>query len=428
MLDSPVVETTLSNGIRMVTERFPHVQSVALGLRVDVGARDEPDSQAGISHLLEHMVFKGTERRTALTIAEELDAVGGHMDAFTTKEYTGYSARVLPEHMPLALDVLADMLRHSLLDEKELELEKGVILEEYKSVEDSPEEYVHELFGRTLWPRHPLGRSIIGFPEVVKRLTRNDLLTYLSTYYVPDRLICVAAGNVEHTAFAAELERQFGDLQGHSEPRTLTPPEPAWESCLVHRKTEQAHFCMGTDGVDENDPDRWALRILNLVLGGGMSSRLFQEIREKRGLCYSIGTDASSYREGGMFIVYADTSPNRLEEVRDLARQELLNVAENGITGSELKRAKDQVRAGLLLALDDMGSRMNRLARSLLYHDRVMPLSELVAHVEAVTLDDCGRVAARFFGSGEFAYAAIGPFGKVKKTRKPRLVDRNLPE
>jgi predicted Zn-dependent peptidase len=418
MSETPVRETTLDNGIRVVTERVPYVHSVAVGLRVDVGARDEPDDRAGISHVLEHMLFKGTERRTARAIAEELDAVGGHMDAFTSKEYTGYSARVLPEHLPLALDVLADMLRHSLLEERELDLEKGVILEEYKSLEDAPEEYVHDIFSRTMWPRHPLGRSVIGYPQVITGLTRQNLLDHLDRHYVPARMICVAAGNVEHDAFVAELDRQFGDLSGTGPPRELTPPDTVLEKCLVHRPTEQAHFCMGTTGVDENDPERWAVRVLNLILGGGMSSRLFQEIREKRGLCYSIGSESMSYREGGMFIVYADTSPEQLDEVRDLTRQELLNVARNGLTLAELERAKNQVRAATLLSLDDIGSRMNRLARSLLYHGRVIPPEELVALVDALGLDDCRRAAERLFGAGEFAFAAIGPFGTRKRRRR----------
>jgi predicted Zn-dependent peptidase len=420
MFDSPVRETTLENGIRLATEHVPHVYSVSIGLRVDAGARDEPEEQVGISHILEHMLFKGTERRSAREIAEELDAVGGHMDAFTTKEYTGYGTRVLPEHVPLALDVLADMLRHSLLDEDELELEKSVVLEEYKSLEDTPEEYVHEVFSRTIWPTHPLGRSVIGRRESIAAVTRPDLARYLAAHYVPSRLICVAAGNIDHDALAAELERQFGDLGGDAAERRLEPPVARMEKCLMHRPLEQAHFCMGTDGVSETDPDRWAVRVLNLLLGGSMSSRLFQEIREKRGLCYSIGSEAVSYREGGVFAVYADTSPEHLDEVRDLTCRELLNVAEHGLTEEELQRAKDQVRAATLLSLDDVGSRMNRLARSLLYHGRVIPLSELVACVERVTLDDCRRAAQRLFGRGEFAFAAIGPFESGGNGRKRR--------
>ena len=418
MLDTPVQETTLANGLRVVTEQVPHVYGVALGLRLDAGARDESEDQAGISHLLEHMVFKGTKRRTARQIAEELDWVGGHMDAYTSREYTGYNARVLPDHVPLALDVLADMLRNSLFDSADLELEKGVILEEYKSLEDAPEDYVHDVFSRTLWPTHPLGRAVIGRPEVVARLTREELLGHLERHYVPGRMICAASGNLDHQNLVAEVERQFGDLGGAAADRVLAKPEATAASCVLDRPTEQAHFCLGVAGTDENDPDRWAARVLNLILGGGMSSRLFQEIREKRGLCYSIGSEASSYREGGMFVVYADTSPEHLDEVRDLVREELLAVARTGVARNELERAKEQVRAATLLSLDDVGSRMNRLARSLLYQGRIVPLSEIMALVDAITVEDCRRVGDRLFGKGEFAFAAIGPFKPKRRRRK----------
>jgi predicted Zn-dependent peptidase len=220
---------------------------------------------------------------------------------------------------------------------------------------------------------------------------------------------------VDHDAFVRELETHLGDVAGGSETRELSPPQATLTRSLMHRATEQAHFCMGVSAVDENDPDRWAVRVLNLILGGGMSSRLFQEIREKRGLCYSIASEAMTFREGGLFVVYADTSRDQMEEVFDLVRQELLNAARTGVTSEELARAKEQIRAATLLALDDVASRMNRLARSLLYHGRIVPLSELVAIVEALTVEDCRRMAERLFGGGEFAFAAIGPFGKRKR-------------
>jgi predicted Zn-dependent peptidase len=418
LLDGEIRETTLDNGIRVATERVAHSYGVSLGVRVDGGARDETDERAGISHLLEHMVFKGTERRTARDIAEELDAVGGQLDAYTTREYTGYGARVLPEHVPLALEILADMLRNSLLAENDLELEKSVILEEHRSLEDTPEELVHEVFARTLWPAHPLGRPVIGFPQTISGFTRDDLADHLQTTYLPERMICVAAGAVDHDALVRELEARFGDMAGAAPARGRSVPETKLERLLMSRPVEQAHFCMGAAGVDETDPDRWAVRVVNLILGGGMSSRLFQEIREKRGLCYCIGSETVSYREGGVFTVYADTSLEHLQEVHDLCRKELLEAARHGVTAEELTRAKDQVRAATFLSLDDSGSRMSRLARGLFYHDRVIPLAELAARVEAVTVDDCRRAAERLFAGGEFAFAAIGPFGKRKRARR----------
>ena len=423
-LDADLHLTTLDNGIRIATERVPHGYGVALGLTVDAGSRYERSEEAGIAHLLEHMVFKGTERRTARQIAEEMDAVGGQLDAYTSKETTGYSVRVLPEHLPLALDVLSDMLRHSRLNEDDLELEKAVVLEEHKSLEDAPEEWVHDLFSETVWPDHPLGRPVIGTPESVAAMTPGQLSAFLARHYTPDRLIFSAAGNVAHEAVVEEVARQFGDLRPSASPfpEATTPPATRLEEALRNRKLEQAHFCMGGEGVSEQDPDRWAARILNLVLGGGMSSRLFQEIRENRGLCYSIASEMISTRDAGLWIVYADTSPRHLDSVRDLSWQELQRAAGNGLTAGELERAKAQVRAGTLLSLDDVGTRMGRLARALFYHDRLVPLSEQVGHIEAITLDDCRRVAERLFGGERFAFAAIGPFSRRRATRGARTV------
>ncbi|MBM3457086.1 MAG: insulinase family protein [Armatimonadetes bacterium] len=412
LLDTPVRESTLPNGLRVITETVPHVYSVALGIRVASGSRDEPEELAGISHLLEHMVFKGTERRTAAQIAVELDSVGGQVDAFTSKEYAGYSARVLAEHVPLALDVLTDMLCCSTLDQAELDLEKGVILEEYRGLEDAPEEWVHELYCELLWPDHPLGRPVIGRPEVIEALTREDLIRHRETHYVPDQLICVASGQVEHDEFVGWVAEHLRALQGRSPAREERPPRVQHSSIRMDRPLEQVHLCLGTGTVGERHPDRWPLRVLNLILGGGMSSRLFQEIREKRGLCYSIGSDVTTFREGGCFTVYADTSPEHGEEVQDLVWAEVEKIAEQGLTEEELARAKAQVRAGTLLSLEDTGSRMNRLARSVLYYGKVIPLSELVGFVEAVTREDCRRVAGDLISRGEFAFAAIGPFGK----------------
>lgn len=414
MLDTPVYETTLANGLRIATEFVPHALGVTVGLRLDVGSRDETEADAGISHVLEHMVFKGTARRSARDIAEEMDAVGGQMDAYTTKDYTGYGVRVLPEHVPLAIDVMADMLRNSKLDPADLELEQSVILEEYRSMEDSPEEYVHEVFTEAMWPEHPLGRPIIGRPAVIAALTTDDLRNYLATYYRAPRLIACAAGNLPHEDFVTEIERRFGDLNGIGPERALTIPAVKISENRIHRPLEQAHFCLGGPGVSESDDDRWPVRILSLILGGGMSSRLFQEIREKRGLCYNVGCDSTSYREAGQFVIFADTSLEQVETVRGLVRQELDRLVQEGLKDAELTRAKEQVRAATLLSLDDTGSRMGRLAHSLLYRGRVVPLSELVERVEAVTREDCLGAAQRLF-AGELSFAAIGPFKSRKK-------------
>ena len=402
--------TTLPNGIRIVTEHVPYVQSVALGIWVDTGARDESPEVAGISHFIEHLLFKGTEKRTAQQIAEEFDAIGGQLNAVTDKEYTCYYAKVLPEHVSVALDVLADMLLNSVIDPTELEREKNVILEEIKHHEDTPEDLVHDLFLRTLWPDHPLGLPVIGRPEVISGLSRDVILNHVRQHYTPDRVIISAAGNMEHAAFVAEVERCFAALTGSSTPKQLQPATARVAEAAVSKDAEQVQICLGTRGCDNLDEDRYPLSVLDIAIGGGMSSRLFQEVREKRGLCYSIGSYTASYREGGVFAVYAGTSPETLDEVQALSRQELDRVARNGLDEAEIQRAKNQVRGAVLLGLDSMSGRMTRLGKTLMFYDRVIPPEEVVEKIERVNAADVRRVADSLFGSGEFAYAAVGPF------------------
>jgi predicted Zn-dependent peptidase len=407
------------NGIRVVTEQVPYAQSVSLGIWVDSGARDETDENAGISHFLEHLLFKGTERRTALEIAEALDAVGGQLNAFTDKEYTCYYAKVLPEHTGLALDVLADMLQNSVMDPEEIDREKDVVLEEIKRHEDTPDELIHDLFLTTLWPGHPLGRSVIGRPEVIESLTRDQILAYLRQHYAPRRMVVAAAGNLRHEEIVRMVQEYLGGLAGEAEPRSpVAPAFTAGDTCLK-RSTEQVHFCLGTRGYTQHEDDRYALGILDAAVGGGMSSRLFQEVREKRGLCYAIGSYTASYREAGMFAVYAGTSPKNADTVRSLVQEELIKVAKDGLGEEELQRAKNQIRGAVLLGLDSMSGRMTRLGKSVLYYNRVISPFEVVEKVERVTPDEIRRVAEAIFG-GDYAYAAVGPVARkaARTTRK----------
>jgi len=405
-MTNPVV---LPNGIRVVTEEVPYVQSVAMGIWVDTGARDETDEHSGISHFIEHLLFKGTERRTALQIAEEFDAVGGQLNAFTDKEFTCYYAKVLPEHTELALDVLADMLQNSLMDAEEIEREKNVVIEEIKRHEDTPDELIHDIFLETVWPGHPLGRSVIGRPEVIAALTRDDILAYLKHHYLPQRMVVAAAGNVSGERVVDCVQRYLGGMAGSAEPRQPTAPAVNAGTMEVSRSTEQVHFCVGTRGYTQYDEDRYPLGLIDTAVGGGMSSRLFQEVREKRGLCYAIGSYTASYREAGMFAVYAGTSPENASEVRTLIQYELGRLAESGLDAAELQRAKNQIRGSVLLGLDSMSGRMTRMGKSLLYYDRVISPTEVVEKVEAVTAEDIRRVCDSIF-SGEYAYAAVGPF------------------
>jgi predicted Zn-dependent peptidase len=402
--------TTLANGIRVVSETVPYANSVAIGVWVDVGARDESEPLSGISHFLEHLLFKGTARRTARAIAEELDFVGGQLNAFTDKEHTCYYAKVLPEHVPVALDVLGDMLQHSLLDPEELEREKNVIIEEIKQHEDTPEELVHDVFVTALWPDHPLGRPVIGRAEVIEALSRHQVVDYLRRHYVPARTLIAAAGNLCHADLVTLVEQCFDGARGSDPAREAGILATTAAAISLARPVEQVHFCLGTRGCSQIDPDRYALGVIDSAVGGGMSSRLFQEVREKRGLCYSIGSYTASYREGGLFAVYAGTSLENLEEVQALSRTELAAVAADGLGDEELERAKNQIRGAILLGLDSMSGRMTRLAKSLLYYDRVVPAAEVVDRIQQVTSEDVRRVAAALFSGGEYAIAAIGPF------------------
>ena len=405
---------TTSNGIRIVTERVPYVQSVSLGIWVDTGGRDETDSTAGISHFIEHLLFKGTERRSAQAIAEELDAVGGQINAFTDREYTCYYVKVLPEHVPLAQEILADMLQHSVMDPTEIAREKNVILEEIKRHEDTPDELVHDLFAETLWPEHPLGRSVIGRAEVIEGLTREQIVSFLREQYLPSRMVVAAAGNLDHDAIVAGVEQTLGSMPAGERGHELYPPQISDHEIEVPKPTEQVHFCLGTRGYNQNQDERYALGLIDSAIGGGMSSRLFQEVREKRGLCYAIGSYTASYREAGMFTVYAGISPENTGQVRELVAKELRDVARSGLKPEELQRAKNQIRGAVLLSLDSMSTRMTRIGKSMLYYDRVISPTEVVEKIEAVTDPEVRRISAEVLGSGDYAYAAVGPFDGVE--------------
>ncbi len=402
--------TTLPNGVRVVSENVPYVQSASVGIFVGVGSRDEDDRVRGISHFIEHMLFKGTTKRTARQIADEIESRGGHLNAFTDKESTTYQARVLAEHTPLAMDILTDMLLSSHHDPEEIEREKRVVIEEIKMYEDTPEEMVHELFEETLWETHPLGKSIIGTEATVSGLRRGDLLDHIGTRYRPDRIIVSGAGNIDHAELVSLTERTLGALEGIAPARLLTTPKPSGKSDKKGRRDiEQTHFCLGTAAYSKHEKERFALSILNNVLGGNMSSRLFQEVREKRGLAYSIGSYGRSYQDGGHFCVYGGTSPDTYEEVLALTRKEFGKVRAEGLSEDELTKAKTQVRGALVLGLENMNARMNRYGESLLSYGRVIPISEILQEYEAVTHEKIAHVAAKVLDESALTLTAIGP-------------------
>ena len=404
----------LPNGVRIVTENITYVQSVALGIWVGVGARDESDKLRGISHVIEHMLFKGTPTRTALQIADQIDSVGGDINAFTSKESTCYYVRILSEHVPLAVDVLADMFLNSNVDPEELAREQNVILEEIKRRDDEPDDLVHDMFAQTLWPGHVLGKSIVGTPETVSGLKSNDLKGYMTEHYTPDTIVVAAAGNLNHDEIVAMVRERFGHLKGSKSDWRMPDTLPVFtpETIYIEKPIEQVNLVIGAPGYSQLSDDKYKLSILDNVLGGSMSSRLFQEIREKRGLAYSVGSYSQSYREGGYFGVYSGTSAKTAAQVIDLVRAEFKNVHKNNITQKELDRSKNQFRGSIVMSQEGMNSRMMRIGRNELTYDRVIPVEEIMDKIIAVTLDDIVEVTDYLFGRDEYAMATVGPFTK----------------
>jgi predicted Zn-dependent peptidase len=403
--------TILPSGATIVTEAMSEVRSISIGLWFDVGSRDEPDEIAGTSHFLEHLLFKGTPTRSAKDIADAFDAVGGDVNAFTGKEYTCYYARVLDEDLAMAFDVLSDMVTNSTLDEAELESERKVILEEIAMHEDAPDELVHDLFYRAMWDGHPLGRPVLGFNESVGSVTRDQLQTYWQERYSAPNLVVAAAGHLDHERIVDLVATRFsGARERRKTLRAGIAPRPT-KGVNVHRRpTEQAHIVMGTQGLHRSHDDRHALSALDTVLGGGMSSRLFQEVREKRGLAYAVYSYSSMFADTGTFAVYAGTTPQNADTVMDIIAGELAAVAEDGITPAELERAKGHLRGALVLSSEDPGSRMNRLGRQQLGLGEIIPLDELIARFEALEIEQLKRVAKEILGAGSPHITVVGPF------------------
>lgn len=401
---------TLENGVTILTEDVPHVRSVVVGVWVGVGSRDEHPVLAGISHFIEHMVFKGTERRTARNIAEALDAVGGQLNAFTTKEYTCYYARVLDEHFDLAVDILQDMLFHSRFTPGDIDRERNVIIEEIKMYEDAPDELVHDVFATTIWQGHALGRPIIGTVEVIQNLSRQDILDYYQQHYKPNNLVVAVAGNIDHSRVVDKLRPIFGQLKGDRVPRQLVHPVPRREITCRAKDTEQVHLCIGAPGLPLEHEHIYVFQLVNTILGGGLSSRLFQEIREQRGLVYSVYSYHSSYHDAGLFCVYAGLSKQNVALVMDLIFQEIRDIQQNGVTPEELQRAKEQLIGNLWLSLESVSTRMSRLAKSQLYLGKVVPPEEVAARVNRITGEEVKELAREMLDPCSFAIASVGPW------------------
>lgn len=402
-------KVTLSNGVRVLLEELPHVHSASIGFWVDTGSRNETPEIEGASHFIEHMLFKGTPSRSALEIARALEDTGGSLNAFTNKEQTCYYARVLEDQVELALDVLSDMLLHSLFDPDEVKRERKVILEEIKMYEDNPDEYASELFQSVFWPDHPMGRPIAGTRNSVRRLSREALLAYKERFYAADRLVVSIAGRIDGDKVVAQLERLLADLPRKSAPHTLTAPAASTRRVVKYRDTEQVQVLLGTDGVSVDHPDLYIHHMLDAILGGGMSARLFQQVREKRGLCYSISSYGAHHRLGGMFGIYAGTNARKVDDLLAVTFEEL----QRPITREELDRAKRQTRGNLLLALEQPRTRANRMARNELFHGRFIPIEEILERMEAVTVEQVSDLAARMTPD-RFSFTIVGPLRRIK--------------
>jgi predicted Zn-dependent peptidase len=404
--------TTLPSGLRVVTDHIPHVESAAVGIWVDVGARHEAAEVNGVAHMLEHMAFKGTEKRDARRIAEEIEAVGGSLNAYTSRENTAYYARVLKADVPLAIDILSDILQHSTFDETELDRERAVIIQEIGQSFDTPEDLIFDQFQEVLYPDQPLGRPILGTEALIKSIPRADIAGYMKRNYMASGMVLAAAGNIDHAALVAQAESAFAEI-GTGVPPVAAPARYAGGERYENRDLEQVHFTLGFDGVPYGDPDYYAASVFSYLLGGGMSSRLFQEIREKRGLVYSIYSFTSPYRDGGNFGVYAGTGEKEVDELVPVLCDELNKVGAK-ISAEELARTKAQMKAGMLMSLESTSSRCERLAQNMLIHGKVFTYQEIIDKIDAVDEAAVIRVAQRIMRSKP-TVAALGPVKRLEK-------------
>jgi predicted Zn-dependent peptidase len=414
--DEAVTRTVLPGGLRVVTESLPSVRSAAFGIWAGVGSRDEDLTHAGATHYLEHLLFKGTSKRTALEISASMDEVGGELNAFTGKEYTCYYARVLDADLPLAIDVLSDMVTSSLVEAKDVDAERGVILEEIAMNDDDPSDSVHEAFVAKLFGDTPVGRPILGTVDSINSITREQIAEHYRARYTPPNLVIAAAGNLEHGQVVDAVRQSFSHVlngdQAPARPRLGGSARPSPDGTgvrLVSRGIEQANLILGCEGLSRTDERRFALGVLNAALGGGMSSRLFQEVREKRGLAYSVYSFSSQHADTGLWGVYVGCLPSKADEVLAICRDEVAKVISGGLDDAELERGKGQLRGSIVLGLEDPSSRMSRLGKAELVYPRLEPVDEILASISAVTHDDVRRVAAEILAQPK-VLAVVGPY------------------
>ncbi|MBI1803022.1 MAG: insulinase family protein [Ignavibacteriae bacterium] len=410
-LHSNYKKTILPNGLRVVTEEIPYVRSISIGVWINVGSRDETETTNGISHFLEHMVFKGTKRYSAQQIARSLERVGGYLNAFTTKEHTCYFARILDENLTEAVDVISDMVQRPVFVVKEMEKEKGVILEELKNIEDDPDDLIHDYFDGNVFSKHPLGFPIIGRAQNIKSFSKNDLTDYVVSHYIPSRMVVSAAGNLKHEKLVDLVEKFFngksssnGSSVRPSGPKRMQPKKEVYEKPIM-----QAHICLGTLGYGVKSRQRYPLLVLNTLLGEGMSSRLFQNIREKYGFAYTVYSFANLMSDTGSFGVYVGTAQNKIDRSIELIYRELEKAKTKPIMATELKRTKAQIKGSMMLSLESMSNRMMRLGSGEFFFGQYIPLDEILRSIDAVKAEDVQKIARKLFQFENFSAVIIKP-------------------
>jgi predicted Zn-dependent peptidase len=414
MMDDLARVTTLPNGLRVASELLPRVETAAIGVWVDVGARYEPAPVNGVAHMLEHMAFKGTRSRTARGIAEEIENVGGALNAYTSREHTAYYARVLADDVPLAAGIIADILQHSVFDAAELEKERHVVLQEIGEVRDTPDDLVFDLFQEVAYPDQPMGRTILGPEEIVASMSREALVDYMARHYGPSRLVLAGAGKVEHERLVELAGTLFPDLPATAG-EAAQPAGYTGGTRLERRKDlEQVHLCIGWQGLPHDDPEFWALQVLSTALGGGMSSRLFQEVRENRGLCYSVSSFTAAYADTGLLGIYAGTGAKDLPELMPVVAEETAKLVAEA-SEAEVDRARAQLKASLLMSLESCSAVCEALARQLLCFGRRIPTHEIVSRLDAVDAAAVRRVGRRLLAGQPASVVALGPVRKLPR-------------
>jgi predicted Zn-dependent peptidase len=416
--NSTIDRDVIGNGIRLLTERMTQVRSVSIGVWLTRGSRHEAAERSGIAHFVEHMLFKGTTTRTAEDIAQAIDSIGGQLDAFTAKEYASYYIKVLDEHLPLAIDILSDIVMNPAFGPEDIEREKKVVVEEIKMVEDTPDDLVHEIFTQGFWQDHPLGRPILGTRETVESFDVTLLRDYFRNAYTAPNLIVSAVGNLEHERVRELVEKKFGAVPKTGEVVREQAPTVAPKILVRNKELEQSHLCVGASSYPQNHDDRYSSYVLNTLLGGSMSSRLFQNVREKRGLAYAVFSGLSAYRDAGSFTIYAGCSNEAVGEVIDLVVEELRGVKQALVPQAELQRSKDHLKGSLMLSLENTASRMSHLARQEIYFDRQFGLDETLQGIERVTAEDVQRVATDLFRNGSLAATVLGNVNGLQLPRE----------